>query len=70
MDLLKSAVSRFGTACDVRYFSLDYIDDMGIKVFECLVDSLYVTALVGKWVFAAAAKATFALYSTLCFLRT
>ena len=57
LGLLKSAVSRVGIAGDVRYFSLDYVDEMGIEVIECLADTHYGTALVGEWVFAAAAHA-------------
>ena len=55
LGLLKPAVERIGVGCDVRYFSLDYIDAIGTEAFACLSDMQYYTALVGEWVFAAAA---------------
>jgi ribosomal peptide maturation radical SAM protein 1 len=55
LSLLKPAIERIGLACDVRYFSLDYIDEIGPEVFACLNDMRYYTALVGEWVFATAA---------------
>jgi ribosomal peptide maturation radical SAM protein 1 len=56
LGLLKSALTQIGVPCRVRYFSLDYIQDAGIKTFECLSDTDYHTALVGEWVFAEAAN--------------
>src|SRR4029453_16152706 len=56
LGLLKSALTQLGIPCHVRYFSLDYIQDAGIKIFECLSDTTYHTALVGEWVFAEAAN--------------
>ena len=56
LGLLKSALTKLGIPCCVRYFSLDYIQDAGIKTFECLSDTQYHTALVGEWVFAEAAN--------------
>jgi ribosomal peptide maturation radical SAM protein 1 len=56
LGLLKSALTQLGIPCHVRYFSLDYIQDAGIKTFECLSDTDYHTALVGEWVFAEAAN--------------
>src|SRR4029077_19128875 len=35
---------------------LDYIQDAGIRTFECLSDTEYHTALVGEWVLAEAAN--------------
>ncbi len=55
LGLLKSALGGLGVACQVRYFSLDYIQDTGINTFECLSDIEYYSALVGEWVFADAA---------------
>lgn len=55
LGLLKPAIQRTGVNCDVRYFSLDYIDAIGAEAFACLSDMEYYTALVGEWVFAAAA---------------
>ena len=56
LGLLKSALTQLGIPCHVRYFSLDYIQDAGIRTFECLSDTEYHTALVGEWVFAEAAN--------------
>lgn len=56
LGLLKPAIQRAGVNCDVRYFSLDYIDAIGAEAFACLSDMQYYTALVGEWVFAAAAR--------------
>jgi ribosomal peptide maturation radical SAM protein 1 len=56
LGLLKSAIARLDIACDVRYFSLDYIEEAEIDIFECLTDTHYNTALIGEWVFARAAR--------------
>jgi ribosomal peptide maturation radical SAM protein 1 len=55
LGLLKPAVAALGLRCDVRYFSLDYLDEIGAEAFERLDDTAYYTALVGEWVFAGAA---------------
>ena len=54
LGLLKPAIERIGRGCDVRYFSLDYVDEVGSDAFACLSDMRYYTALVGEWVFARA----------------
>ncbi|MBL6458673.1 RiPP maturation radical SAM C-methyltransferase [Belnapia sp. T6] len=54
LGLLKPAIERIGRRCDVHYFSLDYLDEVGAEVFACLSDMRYYTALVGEWVFARA----------------
>jgi ribosomal peptide maturation radical SAM protein 1 len=56
LGLLKSAIARLGIACQVQYFSLDYIEEVGVDAFECLTDTEYYTALVGEWAFAHAAR--------------
>jgi ribosomal peptide maturation radical SAM protein 1 len=55
LGLLKSAIAKLGIGCDVGYFSLDYLEEIGPDAFECLRDTEYHTALVGEWVFAGAA---------------
>jgi ribosomal peptide maturation radical SAM protein 1 len=55
LGLLKSAIARLGVACRVQYFSLDYIEAVGVDTFQCLSDTEYYTALVGEWAFAHAA---------------
>ena len=52
LGLLKSAIAKLGVACKVHYFSLDYIEAVGVDTFECLSDTEYYTALVGEWAFA------------------
>lgn len=56
LGLLKPAIERAGFGCAVRYFSLDYMDEVGTAAHACLTDLNYYTALVGEWVFAAAAR--------------
>jgi ribosomal peptide maturation radical SAM protein 1 len=56
LGLLKSAIVRLGIACQVRYFSLDYIQDAGIDTFECLSNLTYYSTLIGEWAFAGAAR--------------
>jgi ribosomal peptide maturation radical SAM protein 1 len=58
LGLLKAAIARLGIACEVRYFSLDYVEEVGIDTFECLSDTEIYTALAGEWVFSAAARGT------------
>jgi hypothetical protein len=55
LGLLKPAVAALGLRCDVRYFSLDYLDEIGAEAVERLDDTAYYTALVGEWAFAGAA---------------
>jgi ribosomal peptide maturation radical SAM protein 1 len=52
LGLLKAALRQGGMGCDVRYFSLDYIEWVGLDAFVCLTDLAYYTALLGEWVFA------------------
>jgi len=54
LSLLKPALTRLGVRCDVRYFSLDYVDRLGPHAHDCLTDSDYYMAHVGEWVFSAA----------------
>ena len=56
LGLLKSAIARLGIPCEVQYYSLDYIQEVGVDTFECVSDTEYYTALVGEWVFAHAAR--------------
>ncbi len=53
LGLLKPAVERLGVACDIRYFSLDYLDHVGVEAFQRLDDPSHYGALAGEWVFAA-----------------
>ena len=55
LSLLKPMLERNGLACDIRYFSLDYVDALGAEAHDCLTDPQYYMAHVGEWVFAAAA---------------
>ncbi|MFI4987847.1 MAG: RiPP maturation radical SAM C-methyltransferase, partial [Alphaproteobacteria bacterium] len=55
LSLLKPALEGAGLACEIRYFSLDYVDRLGADAHDCLTDPRYYMAHVGEWVFAAAA---------------
>jgi len=71
LGLLKSAVAELGIGCDVHYFSLDYLEEIGPDAFECLTNVKYHSALVGEWVFADAAhdrEAAVASSESLCYL--
>ncbi len=55
LGLLKPLAEQAGAACDVRYFSLDYLDAVGIDAYATLMDPSIYMAQAGEWVFAAAA---------------
>jgi ribosomal peptide maturation radical SAM protein 1 len=55
LSLLKPELEMLGVACELRYFSLAYIDALGAEAHDCLTDPQYYMAHVGEWVFAAAA---------------
>ncbi len=55
LSLLKPELEMCGVACELRYFSLTYIDALGADAHDCLSDPQYYMAHVGEWVFAAAA---------------
>lgn len=73
LGLLKPAVEAAGAGCDVRYFSLDYLDAVGIEDHARLIDVRYYSAQVGEWAFAAAVHGEQPLaeteYLTECFGR-
>jgi len=57
LGLLKAAVAGLGVACDVRYFSLDYVEQVGAEAFEILADTDYLRrAGRWEWVFAGVAS--------------
>jgi len=55
LGLLKPLAEQAGVACDVRHFSLDYLDAAGPEAYAALTDSSIYMAQAGEWVFAAAA---------------
>jgi ribosomal peptide maturation radical SAM protein 1 len=55
LGLLKPALQAMGECCDVRYFSLDYVDYLGAESHACLTDVAYYMAHVGEWVFSGVA---------------
>lgn len=55
LGLLKPALQAIGEICDVRYFSLDYLDRAGADLHATLTDVTYYMAHVGEWVFTGAA---------------
>jgi len=55
LGLLKPLAEKAGAGCDVRYFSLDYLDALGLEVYSALTEQSIYMAQAGEWVFAAAA---------------
>jgi ribosomal peptide maturation radical SAM protein 1 len=55
LGLLKAHCERIGVPCDVRYFTLDFAERIGLGdyLWLCSEDVPY-TAFVGEWVFAEA----------------
>ena len=56
LSLLKAALTGRGIACDVRYFSLDYVERIGRAGFDSLDNNDLSLARLGEWVFAEAAN--------------
>ena len=56
LSLLKPALEQLGIACDVRYFSLDYVDALGADAHDVVTDPQYYMAHVGEWIFADGAR--------------
>ena len=57
LGLLKPALQALGERCDIRYFSLDYVEEIGAGDHACLTDPAIYMAHVGEWVFARVAHA-------------
>ena len=55
LGLLQPLAEHAGAACDVRYFSLDYLEFLGAHVYATLTEPSIYMAQAGEWVFAAAA---------------
>ncbi len=55
LGLLKPAVEAAGLACEVRYFSLDHVAEIGDDANAALTDVRYYKAQVGEWAFAGVA---------------
>ncbi len=55
LGLLKPLAEQAGAVCDVRYFSLDYLDALGAHPYASLTEPSIYMAQAGEWVFAAAA---------------
>lgn len=55
LGLLKPLAEQAGAVCDVRYFSLDYLDALGAHPYASLTEPPIYMAQAGEWVFAAAA---------------
>ena len=53
LSLLKAGLTRCGTACDIRYFSIDFARYIGLSSYTTLVHSHW-KVLMGEWVFSAA----------------
>src|ERR1041385_8439692 len=57
VSLLKAGLAREGFSARVRYFNLDFAAMLGLAPYRTLVYAFDKNALVGEWVFAAAAFA-------------
>jgi len=55
LGVLKSLAEQAGAGCDVRYFSLDYLDALGLDAYAALTEPSIYMAQAAEWVFAAAA---------------
>ncbi len=58
LGLLKPGVEAAGLACDIRYFSLDHVAEIGDDAHAAMTDSRYYQAHVGEWAFAGVAHGT------------
>jgi len=58
LGLLKPAAERVGWECDVEYFSLDHVAELGDDANSVLTDVRYYNAQVGEWVFTGVAHGT------------
>ena len=58
LGLLKPAVEAAGQRCDVRYFSLDHVAEIGDDTNAAMTDVRYYGAHVGEWAFAGVANGT------------
>ncbi len=56
LGLLKPAVQAAGFDCDVRYFSLDHLAEIGDAAHALMTDGRYHKAQIPDWVFAAEAN--------------
>ncbi len=55
LGLLEPLAKQAGTVCDVRYFSLEYLDALGLDAYAAPTDPSIYMAQAGEWVFAALA---------------
>jgi ribosomal peptide maturation radical SAM protein 1 len=56
LSTLQPLVEAAGFGCDIRYFSLDYLDRIGAAAHDRLTDTRCYMSHVGEWVFAASAN--------------
>ena len=50
--MLKPAVEATGVGCDVRYFSLDYVQHVGAAAHDVITDARCYMAQVGEWIWS------------------
>jgi ribosomal peptide maturation radical SAM protein 1 len=55
LSLLQAGLCRRSLRADIRYCHLEYVEAVGVALYEMLADATYYDALVGEFVFAAAA---------------
>jgi ribosomal peptide maturation radical SAM protein 1 len=52
ISLLKSALARRGIPCELHYLNLLLANQLGMRPYELIADSLRPAALLGEWLFA------------------
>lgn len=55
LSLLQAGLRRRSTRADIRYFHLDYVEQIGVGLYELLADASCYDALIGEFIFAAVA---------------
>jgi ribosomal peptide maturation radical SAM protein 1 len=55
VSLLQSAVAARGVSCRVRYFNLDFAEEVGLDTYTRIAHDVPPESLVGEWLFAECA---------------
>lgn len=59
LSLLKPAVERLGVPCDVKYFSLDFLERIGPDAHDMLSEPRIYMSLAGEWIFSGLTDQSF-----------
>ena len=54
ISLLKAALLERGVACDLRYFTFDFAEFIGLEDYQWINFELPYTAFAGDWIFTQA----------------